>query len=113
MNRSTMLAASILKNAVDGTYLLRRLGESPVWNILGASVVEAVDMPAVEAGAYPILFGDFAKAYVIVDRIAMSILRDPYSAAETNSVRFHFRKRVGGQVVQPEAIYKQLIGAEA
>ena len=111
MNRKTMLAASILKNAVDGTYLLRRLGESPVWNILGAPVVEAVDMPDVAAGTYPILFGDFQKGYTIVDRIALAILRDPYSAATTNCVRFHARKRIGGQVVQAEAIYKQLIGA--
>jgi HK97 family phage major capsid protein len=111
MNRKTMLAASILKNAVDGTYLLRRLGESPVWNILGSEVVEAKDMPDVAAGTYPILFGNFKKAYILVDRLAMAILRDPYTQATNNSVRFHARKRLGGQVVQAEAVYKQLIGA--
>lgn len=111
MNRTTMLAASILKSAVDGQYLLRRLGESPVWNILGSKVEEAVDMPNVGAGLYPILFGDFQKGYTIADRIALAILRDPYSAAGSNSVRFHARKRVGGQVVQAEAIYKMKISA--
>jgi len=55
--------------------------------------------------------GDFQKAYIIVDRIAIAILRDPYTQAATNSVRFHARKRVGGQVVMPEAIYKLEIAA--
>lgn len=111
MNRSTMLAASILKDATNENYLLRRLGESPVWNILGSKVEEAVDMPNVGAGLYPILFGDFQKGYTIADRVALAILRDPYSAAGTNCVRFHARKRVGGQVVQAEAIYKMKISA--
>ena len=106
MNRATMLAISILKSAVDGQYLLRRLGDSPVWNILGAPVVEAKDMPNVAAGTFPVAAGDFLRAYIIVDRIAMAILRDPYTQAATNSVRFHARKRVGGQVIMPEAIYK-------
>lgn len=109
MNRSTMLAASILKAVVDGQYLLRRLGESPVWNILGSEVVEAVDMPIIASNAYPVLFGDFKKGYTIADRVALAILRDPYSAATENCVRFHARKRVGGQVVQAEAIYKMKI----
>ena len=111
MNRATMLAISILKSAVDGQYLLRRLGESPVWNILGAEVVEAKDMPNIAAGTFPVVAGDFQKAYIIVDRIAIAILRDPYTQAATNSVRFHARKRVGGQVVMPEAIYKLEIAA--
>jgi HK97 family phage major capsid protein len=38
----------------------------------------------------------------------MSVLRDPYTQATTNSVRFHARKRVGGKVVQAEAIVKML-----
>lgn len=111
MNRATMLAASILKNAVDGTYLLRRLGEEPVWRILGSPVIEAVDMPDVGAGLYPVLFGDFRKGYVIIDRIAIAILRDPFTQAASGAVRFHARKRVGGQVIMPEAIFKMKIDA--
>lgn len=110
MNRKTMLAASILKDS-QNNYLLRRLGDSPVWNILGAEVVEAVDMPDIAANVYPVLFGDFKKGYIIADRIALAILRDPYSAATFNCVRFHARKRIGGQVVQAEAIKKMKISA--
>jgi len=111
MNRATMLAASILKSAVDGQYLLRRLGEEPVWRILGSPVIEAVDMPDVGAGLYPVLFGDFRKGYVIIDRIAIAILRDPFTQAASGAVRFHARKRVGGQVIMPEAIFKMKISA--
>ena len=110
MSRATMLAISLLKTG-EGVYLLKQLGDTPAWNILGTRVVEAVDMAAIGAGAFPVVFGDFTKAYTIIDRIALAILRDPYSAATTNSVRFHARKRLGGQVVQPEAIYKLEIAA--
>lgn len=110
MRRATMLAASILKDS-QNNYLLRRLGESPVWNILGADVVECPDMPAVAADAYAVAFGDFKQGYLIVDRIAIAVLRDPFSAATSNAVRFHARKRVGGQVIKAEAIKKMKISA--
>jgi len=105
MKRASMAYCSKLKDN-DAQYLLRRLGESPVWTILGAPVVECIDMPTMANAAFPVAFGDFRRAYQIVDRIGLSILRDPFTQATTNSVRFHARKRVGGKVVQPEAIYK-------
>jgi len=107
MKRSTMAFCSKLKDN-DSNYLLRRLGESPVWTILGSPVVECIDMPTMANAVYPVAFGDFRRAYQIVDRVGISILRDPYTQATTNSVRFHARKRVGGKVVQAEAIVKML-----
>jgi len=50
------------------------------------------------------VFGDFRSAYTIVDRIQLSILRDPFTQATSGNVRYVARKRVGGQVVLPEAI---------
>jgi HK97 family phage major capsid protein len=49
-----------------------------------------------------IIFGNFAEAYHIVDRNAMSILRDPFSAKPY--VEFYATKRVGGDVVNFEAL---------
>lgn len=106
MNRATMLAASLLKESTTGNYLLRRLGESPQWYILGQKIVEAKDMPAIAANAYPVAFGDFFRAYMIVDRTAMVTLRDPFTQATSGAVRFYVFKRTGGQVVQAECIYK-------
>ncbi len=110
MARATMAYCSKLKDN-DSNYLLRRLGESPVWTILGAPVIEAYDMPAMANAAYPVLFGDFRRGYQIVDRVGLSVLRDPYGAAKQSAVRFHARKRVGGKVIQPEAIYKMKMTA--
>jgi len=107
MRRSSMAYCSKLKDN-DAQYLLRRLGESPVWTILGCPVVECPDMPAMANAAYPVAFGDFRRAYQIVDRVGISVLRDPFTQAATNSVRFHARKRVGGKVIQAEAIVKML-----
>jgi len=44
---------------------------------------------------------------MIVDRVAMAVLRDPFTQATTGNVRYVARRRVGGQVVTAEAIVKQ------
>ena len=108
MKRSSMAYCSKLKDN-DSNYLLRRLGESPVWTILGAPVVECTDMPTMANAVYPVAFGDFRRAYQIVDRIGLAVTRDPYTQAANSCVRFHARKRVGGKVVQAEAI-KLMLG---
>ncbi len=74
--------------------------------LLGRPVIEAPDMPDEGAGLFPIILGDFNAAYRIYDRVAMSILRDPYSLATTGKVRFHARRRVGGGLVKAEALRK-------
>jgi len=71
--------------------------------LLGYPVVEAEDMPAVAANAFPLAFGNFRAGYTIVDRLTgTTILRDPF----TNKpyVMFYATKRVGGAVVDSEAI---------
>ena len=74
--------------------------------ILGQAYLEVPDMPDVAAGAVPIVFGDLRRAYTIVDRISLSILRDPFTQATSGNIRFIARRRVGGQVVLAEAIRK-------
>ncbi|MEQ1510588.1 MAG: phage major capsid protein [Sphingopyxis sp.] len=71
-------------------------------SLLGYPVVEAEDMPAVAADSMAIAFGNFQNAYVIADRGETSVLRDPY----TNKpfVHFYASKRVGGALVNSEAI---------
>lgn len=67
--------------------------------ILGRPVIEAVDMPDIASGAFPILYGDFS-AYRIVDRLAMSILVNPYLLATKGLTRIHATRRTGGRVLQ-------------
>jgi HK97 family phage major capsid protein len=63
-------------------------------------------MADVAAGTFPIAFGDFNAGYRIYDRVSLAVLRDPYTMAKNSLVRFHARRRVGGDVVRPEAIRK-------
>jgi HK97 family phage major capsid protein len=79
--------------------------------ILGHPYTIAKDMPDVGAGAKPVAFGDFSRAYTLVDRTSMSINRDPYTVATSGRVRYIARRRVGGTVVLPEAIQLQNISA--
>ncbi len=70
--------------------------------ILGKPVVTDDNMPAVAANALAVAFGNFQRGYLIVDRLGTRILRDPF----TNKpyVNFYTTKRVGGGVVNFEAI---------
>ena len=51
------------------------------------------------------------RAYQIVDRIQVTVQRDPYTQQTAGAVRFLARKRVGGQVVLAQAATKILISA--
>lgn len=68
--------------------------------ILGEPVVEVPDMPDVAADAIAALYGDMDATYLVVDRVGIRVLRDPY----TNKpyVHFYTTKRVGGGVYNPE-----------
>ena len=70
--------------------------------ILGKPVVTDDNMPALGSNAFPMAFGNFQRGYLIVDRMGVRVLRDPY----TNKpyVHFYTTKRVGGGVQNFEAI---------
>lgn len=71
-------------------------------NLLGFPVVECEDMPTIAANSLSVAFGNFQRGYTIVDRVGMRMLRDPYS--NKPYVGFYTTKRVGGAVVNSEAI---------
>ena len=102
MNRATQAATRKLKDG-DGHYLWHPAispGESP--SLMGFPVTESEDMPDIAADAYAIAFGDFRRGYLIVDRVGIRILRDPYSSKPY--VLFYTTKRVGGGVQDFDAI---------
>ncbi|MCC5968390.1 MAG: phage major capsid protein [Pararhodobacter sp.] len=99
MNGKTLGEVRKLKDG-DGRFLWQpsfQMGEPE--RILGYPVVEAVDMPDIGNGNFPIIFGDFS-AYRIVDRLALSILVNPYLLATKGMTRIHATRRVGGRVLQ-------------
>lgn len=102
MNSATLAEVRKLKTA-DGAFLWQPgLVEGQPDRLLGYPVVEAEDMPDIAAGTYPIAFGNFRHGYLIAERSATQVLRDPF----TNKpfVHFYATKRVGGQVLDSNAI---------
>jgi HK97 family phage major capsid protein len=77
-----------------------QVGQPPT--LLGYPVEDDDNMPDVGAGAFPVAFGDFRRGYLIVDRMGIRVLRDPYT--NKPHVGFYTTKRVGGGVQNFEAI---------
>ncbi|WP_454068181.1 phage major capsid protein [Brucella anthropi] len=102
MSDATMNTVRKFKDA-EGAYIWAPpSGAAEVATILGKPVYTDDNMPAVEANAFPIAFGDFSRAYLIVDRAGIRVLRDPFTSKP--NVLFYTTKRVGGGVVNFEAL---------
>lgn len=102
MNRTTEAAVRKLKDG-DNNYLWQPSFQagSPA-TLIGHSVVLMEDMPDLAANSLSVALADFRSTYTILDRIGIRILRDPYTAKPY--VKFYTTKRVGGDVVNFEAI---------
>ena len=102
MNSATLATVRKLKTA-DGAFLWQPgMVEGQPDRLLGYPVVEAEDMPDVAAGEFPIAFGNFRHGYLVAEHSATRILRDPFS--NKPFVHFYATKRVGGQVLDSNAI---------
>jgi HK97 family phage major capsid protein len=102
MSRQTQAAIRKLKDTT-GNYLWTppaAVGARAM--LMGFQLVEAEHMPDITANAKAIAFGDFQRGYLVVDRVGVRILRDPYSAKPY--VLFYTTKRVGGGVQDFDAI---------
>jgi HK97 family phage major capsid protein len=71
-------------------------------SLLGYPVTIDDNMPDIAANSLSILFGDFRRAYLIVDRMGIRTLRDPFS--NKPFVEFYTTKRVGGGIQNFEAV---------
>lgn len=68
----------------------------------GYGLAEDENMPDVAANSIPVLFGDYKRGYLIIDRMGVRVLRDPYT--KKPYVLFYTTKRVGGGVQNPECL---------
>ena len=101
-NRNTIATIRKLRDS-DGRQLWQpssQAGQPSV--VCGYPITEMPGMPDIAASAKAIAFGDFKRGYLIVDRIGVRVLRDPYTAKP--HVLFYTTKRVGGAVVNPECL---------
>ncbi|MCF3933294.1 phage major capsid protein [Acuticoccus sp. M5D2P5] len=111
MNRTTQGIIRKLKDGQDNYLWQPSYVAGQPATLAGYPVTEMAGMPDVEADALPIAFGDFRRGYLIVDRVGVRVLRDPY----TNKpyVMFYTTKRVGGGVVNPQALKVLRMGSGA
>lgn len=99
------MKAEVMK-FVDGNKL-------PIWqpsfqvgtpaNLLGFPIIDCEDMPAKAANSLSIAFGNFKRAYKIIARRGITVLRDPLT--KKGFVKFYATARVGGDVADTEAFF--------
>lgn len=70
--------------------------------VLGKPVVVDDNVPVIAANSYSIAYANWKRAYRIVDRRGITLIRDNITAKGTT--KFNFRKRVGGGIRNFEAI---------
>jgi HK97 family phage major capsid protein len=103
MNRTVLQSVRLLKETTTDQYLWQPgLAAGTPDTLLGVPVATASDMPNAAANSLSVALGDFKQGYLIVDKISMRILRDPFT--EKPFVKFYSTKRVGGEVVVTDAI---------
>ncbi|MBK5204918.1 MAG: phage major capsid protein [Polaromonas sp.] len=102
MNRATQGLARKLKDG-QGNYIWQPsyVAGQPS-TIAGFSVTEVAGMPDVAAAAKAVLFGDFKRTYLVIDRIGVRVIRD--NLTNKPYVSFYTTKRVGGGLLNPETM---------
>jgi HK97 family phage major capsid protein len=102
MNRTTLAMIQSLCDQTGRFIWQQSLSDSLKQTIFGVPVICTPHMPVIKEGAPAIVLGDINAAYKIVDRSDAKLMRDPYT--EKPFVKFYATKRVGGGVVNPNAI---------
>jgi len=110
MNRQTIEQVRLLKESSTGQYLWNPgLALGAPNTLLGIPVVEDGNMPAPGDNSLSVALGNFKKAYQIVDRTGVRILRDPFT--QKPYVKFYATKRLGADVINTSAIKLLRLGA--
>ncbi len=71
-------------------------------SLMNFPITESEHMADIATDSFALALGDFRQGYLVVDRVGVRILRDPYSSKPY--VLFYTTKRVGGGVQNFEAI---------
>ena len=109
MKRNTLTAYMKLKGTEMYRFLNLQPAMGPQGQVIGATltlmekpVVLMDDMPVVAANSLAVAYGDFSRAYTVVNRRGITVLKDPYTAK--GFMRYFTTKRVGGAVTNFEAL---------
>jgi HK97 family phage major capsid protein len=103
LNRLAVRDVRLLKENTTNQYIWQpglQAGQPDM--LLGRPVYMASDMPVAAADSLSVAVADWRRAYQIVDRLGIRVLRDQFTAKPF--VKFYTTKRVGGDVTNFEAI---------
>jgi HK97 family phage major capsid protein len=101
MNQCTFAMLMTMSDAMARPLWTSLSGAEPGYTLAGSPIFIASQMPDVAPGATLITFGNWKQTYMIVDRKAVTMLVDPYSAGFCTI--FKFEARVGGATTCPNA----------
>ncbi len=103
MHRLTAAYLRRQKASSSGTYLWEenaQLGQPA--SLLGYRLVTCDAMPQLGNDNFAVLFGNFKRGFLLVDRVGIRVTPNPYSTP--GQVSFYVRRRVGGTVLNNDAI---------
>ncbi len=109
MNRAMIEAVRKLKDTTNQYLWNPGLALGAPDTLMGVPVHQVADMPTPATDSLSIAVGDFKRAYQIVDRNGIRVLRDPFT--DKPFVKFYSTKRVGGDVVNFEAVKLMKLGS--
>lgn len=106
MASATELSLSLLRaDGATGAYLWQPSVQAGRPNtFLGYAIENQEDIAAVALSARSMIFGDFNAGYRIYDRAGMTVKVLDQLYAEDGLIGWKIRKRVGGDVVRPDAL---------
>jgi HK97 family phage major capsid protein len=103
MCASTTLSRLRQVKDMQGNYIWQRsnvAGQPDT--LLGAPVFTNEDCDAIASGKTPIILADWQRAYTLVDKAGIIILKDPYTTK--GFTKFYSTKRVGGGLDNSNAV---------
>ena len=101
MNQNTFGLTLTMSDAMGRPIMMTSPLEGGQYLVAGSPVVIGNQMPDAAAGTTPVAYGNWKQAYMVVNRKAVTMQQDPYSAGFC--VLFKFEARIGGAPICPNA----------
>jgi len=102
VNRLTVADFMQLKDGAGRYIWSPGLKEDEYSTLLGLPLRMSTTMPIQAANALSVAIADWRESYMIVDRLGITVQRDPFT--QKPYIEFYTRKRVGGDVINFQAI---------
>ncbi|MBK0399510.1 phage major capsid protein [Limibaculum sp. M0105] len=103
MSSSTAAAVRKLRDSDNRSFWVDSMAMGTPPMLLGRPVVIAEQMPAIGANSYSIAFGDWRRAYTLVELGGLRITVDD-NITTPGQVKFYIRRRLGGITVNDDAV---------